>query len=101
MISGADAASKLNYTYSIREKVLSDYRLTHLVGSNLMLTYFQVQQLLQLVVGCSCTLYCSYLLPSQDGQNSQIEVNRGFSLVFTNDMGHPVVLYGMKCLCTH
>ena len=47
------------------------YRVTHLLGKNLPLTWFR--QFRQLV-----GRYCSYLLPRQDGVKSQIKVNGRF-----------------------
>ena len=57
------------------------YRVTHLLGKNLPLTWFrQFRQL----VGC----YCSYLLPRQDGGTSQYPSQQE---VFTKQMGHPIM----------
>ena len=48
-----------------------DYRVTHLLGKNLPLTWFR--QFWQLVGS-----YCSCLLPKQDGVTSQIIINERF-----------------------
>ena len=44
------------------------YRVTHLVGNNLLLT--QLRHIWQLV-----GRYCSYLLPRHDGRTDKIQVN--------------------------
>ena len=55
------------------------YRVTRILGNNLLLTWFlQLQQL----VGC----YCSYLLPRQDDGTSKYKSTGGFTVV----NGHPV-----------
>ena len=67
--------AKANYYPSVNVPSYSagNYRVTHLVGENLLLTTFrQLQQQLG--------HYCSYSLPRQDDRTPKTQVNGRFSL---------------------